>query len=1696
MNDDAGTSLAISPLTLTQAEGNTGTTPATTFTFTVTRTGSTATDVNYTLNHITTTAADFTGALSGTVSFTGAETTETITISVVGDTLVEPNEDFSVTLSGATGGATISNATSTGTITNDDTSNVSVAVAPTSVTEDGAGNLVYTFTRTGTSSETPALTIDFTVGGSAGFSTDYTQTGAATFNATTGTVTFLAGLNTATVTVDPSADGAAEPNETVDLTVTAGAGYNVGAPALASGTILNDDAGTSVAISPLTLTQAEGNTGTTPATSFTFTVTRTGSTATDVNYTLNHITTTAADFTGALSGTVSFTGAETTETITISVVGDTLVEPNEDFSVTLSGATGGATISNATSTGTITNDDTSNVSVAVAPASVNEDGAANLVYTFTRTGTSSETPALTIDFSVGGGAGFSGDYTQTGAATFTATTGTVTFLAGSSTATVTVDPTTDPTFEPNETVDLTVVAGTGYNVGAPALASGTILNDDAGAGTSLAISPPNVTQNEGNTGTTPATTFTFTVTRTGSTATDVNYTLNHITTTAADFTGALSGTVSFTGAETTETITISVVGDTFVEPNEDFSVTLSGATGGATIGTATSTGTITNDDTSSVSVAVAPASVTEDGAGNLVYTFTRNNTSSETPALTINFIVGGGASFPSDYEQTGAATFTATTGTVTFPLGINTATVTVDPSPDGTVEPNETVVLTVDTGAGYNIGAPTAATGTILNDDAAPSTTIYVDDSWSGTAPFANPANNPVGPLMFGVNAFSDIPSAIAASSSGGTIVVFGGTYPAAVDINQNLAPFQISVNSTIAGETTVAVNGAVTLTSAASFVATGVGTGGTPANLTFGSTVNSGGAARALSVDMGATRNVTFTGAVGTGGNLASLTIANANIVLFSNTVRTVMGGNVTQLAGAGTTTFAGAGISTIGGDLSLKTGSLAFNAGTLNVGGSGGATLELVGGTATESAATTITGGMLSLKGVGSFTLTSATNDFANFTANTNGAISYRDANSLNVTAAGINTVDDNIQIQTGGALAIGGVVDVDNANLTLIGGGAVTQTAAVKGNLLTISGTGPFTLTNTTNAFTSLTGNTTGAISYTDGSDLSVLALAAAANITVSTHDIAAGTQNLTVAGNISATAGGNILLNAGDNLTIQPGTTVSAAGSLNLNGDLGGAVDAAGSIMTIAGNITAGVAPINIVGNANNDTIQIDSNGGTATDGGTVANVQVAALINGFAGEDTLTLDNTGDATGRSIAVDAVAGTNRYRIEGMNATAGNDFEFLNIDTLNVTAGQGADTFDARFTNTSPAHDLNTATLNGWLGADNFLLFTSNQKGGTGAGLTPTGVASGVTAVNLNGDAPGNPNGGDGNDVFGETPPGYSLPGTPGLAVASTVRLLRPSATTAITVNGGQPTGPAAGDAAGDRINLDLGALPTTTPVFMGTQVTGGLTTLTAAGVASFSYTQIEDLNLVDTGALTNVHVGDFYARGSTGTNTILFQPPTVANPNGSKVSVDQFTGEFLIPGRSVVFGLAGNDTISQAGFVGHAAEFYGDDGDDVIYGGSVADSLFGGIGNDRIYGGAGGDTLTGDAGNDLLAGNADGDTLRGGADHDVLIGGGGNDFIFGDAGNDLLFDGLLNITGGPHLGNDNSQAKDDANDLAMRDLLADWTVNVPFALGQIVTAFTDDHSGTDQLTGGAGDDTFSNGPAGERLDFGNGNDTLLP
>ena len=598
-----------------------------------------------------------------------------------------------------------------------DQPDVTVAVSPASVLEDGAGNLVYTFTREG--STAAALTVNFSVGGTATFNTDYTQTGAATFNATSGTVVIPIGSSTATVTLDPTADTTVELDETAILTVVAGTSYDIGIPASATGTITNDDTDVTVAVAPSSV-EEDG------APNLVYTFTRNGVTTgpLTVNFSVGGTATFNTDYTQtgaatftATDGTVTFGAGNTTATVTVDPTTDNTVEPNETVILTLAAGTGYNVANPITATGTITNDD-AEVTLAVAPLAVDEDGVPNLVYTFTRTGDT--TDALTVNFTVGGTATFNTDYTQTGAATFTATNGTVTFGAGSSTATVTVDPSADATAEPDETVILTLAAGTGYNIGTPSTATGTINNDDTTV--SVAVSPL-ATDEDG------ATNLVYTFTRSDSSgALTVNFSVGGTATFNTDYTqtGAATftpptGTVSFADGSLTATVTVDPSADLTVEPDETVILTVTAGAGYAVGVPASATGTITNDDTD-VSVAVSPFSTTEDGAGNLVYTFTRTGVT--TGALTVNFTINGTATFNDDYTQTGATTFAPPTGTVNFLAGSSTATVTVDPTADNTVEPDETVILTVAPGTGYNVGAPSAATGTITNDDSSVSVAV------------------------------------------------------------------------------------------------------------------------------------------------------------------------------------------------------------------------------------------------------------------------------------------------------------------------------------------------------------------------------------------------------------------------------------------------------------------------------------------------------------------------------------------------------------------------------------------------------------------------------------------------------------------------------------------------------------------------------------------------------------------------------------------------------------------------------------------------------------------------------------------------------------------------------------------------------------------------------------------------------------
>lgn len=98
----------------------------------------------------------------------------------------------------------------------------------------------------------------------------------------------------------------------------------------------------------------EGNSGTTPM-NFTVSLLPASTGVVTVDYASADGTATSADY-QPTSGTLSFAPGETTKTVTVQVVGDTVVEPDEVFYVDL-GAVSGAEITKAQGVGTIVDDD-------------------------------------------------------------------------------------------------------------------------------------------------------------------------------------------------------------------------------------------------------------------------------------------------------------------------------------------------------------------------------------------------------------------------------------------------------------------------------------------------------------------------------------------------------------------------------------------------------------------------------------------------------------------------------------------------------------------------------------------------------------------------------------------------------------------------------------------------------------------------------------------------------------------------------------------------------------------------------------------------------------------------------------------------------------------------------------------------------------------------------------------------------------------------------------------------------------------------------------------------------------------------------------------------------------------------------------------------------------------------------------------
>lgn len=200
----------------------------------------------------------------------------------------------------------------------------------------------------------------------------------------------------------------------------------------------------------------------------------------------------------------------------------------------------------------------------------------------------------------------------------------------------------------------------------------------------------------------------------------------------------------------------------------------------------------------------------------------------------------------------------------------------------------------------------------------------------------------------------------------------------------------------------------------------------------------------------------------------------------------------------------------------------------------------------------------------------------------------------------------------------------------------------------------------------------------------------------------------------------------------------------------------------------------------------------------------------------------------------------------------------------------------------------------------------------------------------------------------------------------------------------------------------------------------------------------------VQLLDRAETPVQHSGpDVLVQGTPAADTIyLWSSGAQGNQVFAWINGAQF-GPFLLPagGRVIAYGNAGNDQI-YATDLRVPAFLYGEDGHDLMTGGSADDLLDGGEGVDRLWGGPGDDLIRG--------GNGD-DQLHGREGNDILLGGAGNDWLDGFDGRDILIGGLGsdNVRGGDGedllIGGSTSYDNDAA---ALSALRTAWTAPAAF------------------------------------------------
>ena len=595
---------------------------------------------------------------SETLRFDPLETTKTIQVPVLTDSMSEPSEDFEVELRNPSR-ATLDDARGVGTIAADPMPGLTIDdAAPVAEGNDA----VFTVTLHPQSSQ--VVTVEYTTeDGTADAGDDYTTIAE--------TLTFSPGQTTKIIRVPVLVDSTQESSETFTVELRTPMGTTL-ADSTGLGTITADPMpGLSIGdAAPV----AEGG-----AAVFTVTLVPASNHVVTVTYsTVDGTAVADADFTPT-SGTLTFNPNQTTKTIRVPILRDTVHEPSETFTVELSNP-GGSTLADPIGVGTIRADPAPSLRIGDATPVAEGDEAV-----FTVTLTPPNEQVVTVDYTTTDGTAVADE-------DYSATSGTLRFAPGDTSKTIRVPTLRDAVAEPVETFTVVLSNPSGTNV-VHDTGVGTI-TDEGLPGLSIADAPAVAEGGEA--------VFPVTLNPASSQVVTVAYATQDGTAVAGSDYTATSGTLRFEPGETIQNIQVATLRDAIAEPSESFTVELSDPVGTA-ITNSTGVGTIAADAMPALSITDA-VPVAEGGEA----TFMVSLSPASSELVTVAYATQDGTAVAdSDY--------TATSGTLRFEPGETIQNIQVATLRDAIAEPSESFTVGLSDPVGTAIANSTGV-GTIAAD--------------------------------------------------------------------------------------------------------------------------------------------------------------------------------------------------------------------------------------------------------------------------------------------------------------------------------------------------------------------------------------------------------------------------------------------------------------------------------------------------------------------------------------------------------------------------------------------------------------------------------------------------------------------------------------------------------------------------------------------------------------------------------------------------------------------------------------------------------------------------------------------------------------------------------------------------------------------------------------------------------------------